>query len=580
MEDAIEIKGAEKGAVSARLWGGFGAGVGASIVMMVVMALLRFTTNTISIPELLENSLVRLAGGELESQIINSLGVGGKALLLVSIVEGTLLLGGLLGLVFTRFWPYEDTGGQGKWTHGVLYGLAVGFFLNLVVLPLVDQGLFGSTAVGVTAPQEIAQALYGSKLAPFGLPVFVSIFVLSVVFGLALVRLLPWRRSVPARAEGEMAAVAADVPDEPGRRDFMKVLGGGALALFGGGALWVVIRQALEAPPVAGVQEVDVAGESGPTPLPGTSGQGEIRATPAPSTSFANVKAKLVPEITPTENFYITTKNFVDPTVDGGSWTLKFTGLVENPYSINLTELMAMPPQERTETLACISNQIGGNLIGNGKWKGVDFAEMLKKAKPRANATEVILRAADGYSDSITLDVALQNGCFLAYEMNGAALTQKHGYPARLLVPNIYGMKNVKWITEVELASQDHRGYWESQGWSDSAEYMTMSRIDYPEERIAVGPVYIGGVAFAGSRGIRRVEVSTDGGESWGDAALRPSMGKDTWTQWTYPWIATSGEHKLMVRATDGTGQVQTSKEMPTYPDGATGWHSKHVRVG
>ncbi|MGA7731648.1 MAG: molybdopterin-dependent oxidoreductase [Chloroflexia bacterium] len=579
METAIEMQGAKRTSV-ARLRGGFGAGVGASIAMMGVMALLRFTTNTTSIPELMEDGLLRLVDGKTKSDIINALGVGGKALLLVSVVEGTLLLGGLLGWFFTRFWPHERFAGMSKWVSGLLYGLVVGLGLNAIFLPVMGQGFFGSTALSTTAPPEIAETLYGSKLAPLGLPAFLSMFVLSLVFGLALVSLLRKRAVSVATGDGA-GVIPVDGPEQPERRNFVKVLGGGALALFGGGALWVVIRQALEAPPVAGVQEVDIAGGTGPTPTPDARApQNEIRATPAPPERFVDVKARLVPEITPTENFYITTKNIIDPTVDGATWTLKFTGLVENPYSITLADLKQMEAQERTETLACISNPVGGDLIGNGKWRGVDFTEMLRKAKPRGNATEVILRAADGYTDSITLDVGLQNGCFLAYEMNGTALTQKHGYPARLLVPNIYGMKNVKWITEVELASQDHKGYWESQGWSDSAVYMTMSRIDYPENKLASGPVYVGGVAFAGSRGIQRVEVSTDGGKSWGDATLRPSLGKDTWTQWAYPWIATSGEHKLLVRATDGTGQLQTAKPAGTYPDGATGWHSKTVLIG
>jgi hypothetical protein len=168
----------------------------------------------------------------------------------------------------------------------------------------------------------------------------------------------------------------------------------------------------------------------------------------------------------------------------------------------------------------------------------------------------------------------------LVYEMNGAPLTQKHGYPARLLVPGIYGMKNCKWITQVELVNYDYKGYWESQGWSDTALYQTLSRIDYPDtNRIPAQPIYIGGVAFAGDRGIKRVEVSTDGGKSWADAQLRPPMGKYTWTLWTYPWLPKQGTFTLQVRATDGKGQVQTAERADTFPDGATGYHTIQVRV-
>lgn len=557
-----------------KLTGGFGGGVGAAIAMVLVMAVLRFISNTASVPELMEDGLLRLLDGKTKSNIINTFGVGGKALLLVTVVEGTILLGGLLGWLYVRYWPHARFEKQSKYVSGLAYGLLIGLLLNIVFLPLLGQGFFGASAIGVTAPPDIASALYGSNLAPWGLPAFLTMFVLGIVFGLALAALLPER--VPAT--GSIAATGE--PAMPERRDFMKVVGGGAVALFGGGILWTILRGALEAPPVAGVQEVDVAGETGPTPEPGKVAEGEVQATPAPASSFTDVKAKLVPEITPVENFYITTKNVIDPTLDGAAWKLRFTGMVENPYEIDLKELMAMPSTDRIETLGCISNPVGGNLMGNAKWTGVDFTEMLKKASPNAKATEVILRADDGYSDSIPLSVALNNKPFLAYMMNGANLTYKHGFPARLLVPNIYGMKNVKWITEVELSDQDHRGYWESQGWSDTAEYQISSRIDYPENRISAGPVYIGGVAFAGNRGIKRVEVSTDGGKSWGDALLRPLTSEYAWTQWTYPWIATQGEYKLMVRATDGTDTVQTSRKVDTYPDGATGWHVKGVQVG
>jgi DMSO/TMAO reductase YedYZ molybdopterin-dependent catalytic subunit len=562
--------------------GGFGAGVGASIVMMLVMALLRFTTNTISIPELMEGSLIHLTGGKIESMLINALGVGGKALLLVTIVEGTLLLGGLLGLAFTRFWPVHGQGTSWRWTSGLLYGLLVGLLLNAVILPLFGQGFFGSDAVGVTAPPGIARSIYGTDLAPWGLPVFLSMFLLSVIFGLALVYLLPWQRYVVPNTQGatagETATTSAGVPSES-RRDFMKALGGGALALVGGAALWVLIRKALEAPPVAGVQTVEDT--TPPRPQTTPVGGATAVATPAANADFTGVKPMLVPEVTPVESFYITTKNFVDPTVDGNSWQLNIKGLVDNPYTMNLKDVMAMTPLSKPHTLACISNPVGGSLIGNANWKGVDFAEILRKANPKSTASEVIVRAADGYEDSFPLSVALNSGVVLAYEMNGQSLVGKHGYPVRLLVPNIYGMKNCKWLTEVELTDHDFFGYWESQGWDDVAVYQTMSRIDFPDtNNIPAKPIYVGGIAFAGHRGIQRVEVSTDNGNTWADAQLRKALGQDTWVQWTYPWSPQHGAYVLKVRATDGTGTVQTANEQDTYPSGATGYDTKTVRVG
>jgi len=557
-----------------------------------VMALLRFTTNTISIPELMENSLVKLTGGQIESFFINNLGVGGKALLLVTTVEGTLLLGGLLGWLFTRFWPTNRGGANWRWTSGLLYGLLIGLLLNLVFLPVVGQGFFGSDADGVTAPSNIARAIYGTNLAPFGLPVFLSMFLFSVIFGLALVYLLPWPQTAQAGAVATTQTASADAGvASASRRDFMKYLGGGALALLGGAALWAVIRQALQPPPNAQLEPVDAGGTATGSPTVPPHATAVAGTTPAPAATpeatavanndFANVKALLVPEITPTDSFYITTKNFIDPTVNGDTWTLSFMGLVDNPYTVNMKDIQALPPVTRPQTLACISNPVGGSLIGNANWKGVDFAAMLQKAKPKSNAIKVIVRAADGYEDSFPLDVALNNQVVLAYEMNGQPLVTKHGYPTRLLVPNIYGMKNCKWLTQVELTDQDFMGYWEGQGWDDVAHYQIQSRIDYPNtDQIDAKPLYVGGIAFAGNRGIKRVEVTTDGGNTWANAQLRAAMGPFTWVQWTYPWEPKPGVYTLQVRATDGTGAVQTSQQQDTYPSGATGYHTVQVRVG
>jgi DMSO/TMAO reductase YedYZ molybdopterin-dependent catalytic subunit len=314
------------------------------------------------------------------------------------------------------------------------------------------------------------------------------------------------------------------------------------------------------------------------------------RPTPQPTSvpenaaippGFEGVKAVLVPVTTPTESFYITTKNFIDPTVDGKSWKLTFGGMFDNPYTITFADLKAMPAFDRHETLACISNPIGGDLIGNATWRGVDFSAMVRKAKPKKGAVDIICRAADGYADSFPLDVALNNECMLVYEMNGQPLTDKHGFPARLLVPNIYGMKNVKWITEVEAVNFDFKGYWEAQGWSDVAIYNTLSRIDYPNKgRIDAKPLYVGGVAFAGNRGIQKVEVSVDGGKTWGEAQIVAAPSKFSWVLWAYPWNPKPGTYTLQARATDNTGQVQTAKKADTYPNGATGYHTRTVRVG
>ena len=560
--------------------GGFGAGVGAALIMILVMGVLRFISNTPSLPELMEDKLLQQTGGWINSIFINTFGTGAKAIFIVLVLEGTLLLGGLLGFLFARFWPAHIEIGNWRGFSGLIYGLGIGFLLNAIFLPLFGQGFFGSTATPVTAPPDISQNLYGTALAPWGVPAWLLMFVLGTTFGLALVQLLPRPGTQTAREGDEYA------PQSNERRGFLKAAGGGLLALVGGAALWGIFARALQAPESAAVVEggqIDSGDVKHPEAFDTSRNDaGEVRPTPEPAPEgFEEVKALLVPEITPTDNFYITTKNVIDPTVDAAAWRLTFKGLVDNPYSLTFDEIQAMPSEPRTHTLACISNPVGGSLIGNARWRGVSFPELLKRAKPKAGAVDIIVRGADGYTDSFTVDAGLNNNGLLAYEMNGAPLNNKHGYPLRLLIPGIFGMKNCKWITEVELVPNDYKGYWESQGWSDTAPYLTMSRIDYPSRpSIEAGPLFIGGIAFAGDRGIQKVEVSTDGGQQWGEAIVRPPLGKHTWVLWTYPWEPQQpGEYTLQVRATDGTGQTQTSKQQGTFPDGATGYHTRKVRV-
>jgi DMSO/TMAO reductase YedYZ molybdopterin-dependent catalytic subunit len=575
--EIMPIESATQPRKKARLSGGFGAGVGAALMMLLVMGLIRFISNTASIPELMEDQLIFWTGGETNSFFINTLGTGGKALLLVLILEGTLLLGGLLGLLFARFWPVNLSIGSRRWLSGLFYGLLIGLILNALFLPLFGHGFFGTTALDVSAPPDISQNLYGSERAPWGIPAPINMFLLALIFSLSLVRLLPWEQA-------ERAAETLEAPSQE-RRGFLKALGGGLVALVGGVALWGIFARALQAPESAGVVEEGRPAGSGSQVGPevldtSKTDAGEMRPTPEPAPeSFGDVKPLLVPEITPTDTFYITTKNFVDPTVDAGTWKLTFKGMVDNPYSLTLDEIKALPSELRTHTLACISNPVGGSLIGNGRWKGVSLAELLRRARPKSGVVDVIVRGADGYTDSFTLAAGLNNNGLLAYEMNGAPLNQKHGYPLRLLIPAIFGMKNCKWITEIELVDNDHKGYWQRQGWSDPAPYQTMSRIDYPNRAsIEAGPVFIGGIAFAGERGIKRVEVSTDG-QTWSDAQVRPPLGKHTWVLWTLAWNPKPGQYTLRVRATDGTGAVQTSQERGTFPDGATGYHSRRIRV-
>ena len=284
-------------------------------------------------------------------------------------------------------------------------------------------------------------------------------------------------------------------------------------------------------------------------------------------------------EVTPTEDHYVVSKNVFNPTVVEKDWSLKITGLVANPLTFTLTDLKNLPSVTRTSTLTCISNLVGGDLIGNSEWTGVKLKDILEIAGVKEGANELILKGADNYSDSFSLDDALRDSTIIAYFQNGEPLTVDHGFPARILVPGIYGMKNVKWVLEIELSDQDFQGYWQTRGWSDSAVNQIMSRIDTTEAvRLEDGRVAIGGIAFAGLKGISKVEVSLDG-ETWQEAQVKPPLNDISWNLWSFAWQAETGKYEVMVRATDGTGQLQIVEKNPPLPNGSTGYHLKKVKV-
>jgi DMSO/TMAO reductase YedYZ molybdopterin-dependent catalytic subunit len=232
-------------------------------------------------------------------------------------------------------------------------------------------------------------------------------------------------------------------------------------------------------------------------------------------------------------------------------------------------------------TLQCISNLVGGDLVGTAKWTGVPLARVLEGAGGAGRgAVRVVFHAVGGYTDSLPVAKALEPTTVVAYGMNDRSLPRAHGFPARIIVPGIYGMKNVKWLERIEVVDYDYRGYWQrSDGWDNVAEVKTASRIDVPQELTSLEAAgVVAGVAWAGDRGIRRVEVSLDGGTSWAPATLRRQLARTAWRQWRLPLPAgVSGRRTLRVRATDGRGELQTATETPPHPSGASGYDTVDV---
>ncbi|GLZ61582.1 hypothetical protein Misp05_51580 [Micromonospora sp. NBRC 107095] len=306
---------------------------------------------------------------------------------------------------------------------------------------------------------------------------------------------------------------------------------------------------------------------------------------PAPAVpAGANLSlAQLAPYVTPNFGFYRIDTALVVPQVDPDTWRLRIHGRVGKERTYSYADLLARPLVERYVTLACVSNEVGGDLIGNARWLGVPLRELLDEVEPDDDADQVVGRSVDGWTCG-TPTAALRDGrdALLAVGMNGEPLPVEHGFPVRMVVPGLYGYVSAcKWVTELELTRfADFDAYWVPRGWSRQGPIKTQSRIDTPRRRnrLTAGPVTVAGVAWAQHRGIRRVEVRVDDGQ-WQAATLAPTVSVDTWVQWSWRWDATPGEHRLQVRATDATGETQTDRTQGVVPDGATGWHTVTVTV-
>ncbi len=295
----------------------------------------------------------------------------------------------------------------------------------------------------------------------------------------------------------------------------------------------------------------------------------------------------VAPYVTPNRAFYRIDTAFRVPQVDPATWQLTINGLVDRNITLTFDDLLDLPLVERYVTLTCVSNEVGGELLGNAKWLGYPVRELLAKAAPQAEADMVLSRSVDGWSASTPLEVLTdpERDCLLAIGMNGEPLPMDHGFPARLVVPGLYGyVSATKWVTTLEVTRfADDVAYWTQRGWAPRGPIKLSSRIDVPRNAgtVAGGDVMVAGVAWAQHTGIAGVEVQVDDGD-WRVATLGDTVSADTWRQWWFVWDATrveQGSHRLTVRATNADGQVQTSQVAPPAPDGASGWHQITVEV-
>ncbi len=287
------------------------------------------------------------------------------------------------------------------------------------------------------------------------------------------------------------------------------------------------------------------------------------------------------PFVTPNDDFYRIDTALSFPSVDIDSWSVEINGKVDTPLRLTYADLLALPQVERVVTLCCVSNEVGGEYIGNAVWRGVMLRDLLEQAGVQADAEQVYSTSLDGWTCGFPVAAAFDGrDAMIAIGMNGEALPLEHGYPARLVVPGLYGyVSATKWLSKIELTTWDKEGYWVPRGWSALGPIKTQSRIDVPStSKVAAGKQAIAGVAWAQFRGIEKVEVRIDEGD-WQLATLGADVSDDTWRQWLLEWDATPGLHLIRVRATDKNGETQTEETAPVAPDGATGYHMVRVKV-
>ena len=332
-----------------------------------------------------------------------------------------------------------------------------------------------------------------------------------------------------------------------------------------------------------------LGGSSGPSTTPPATGSGNpINLGSAPAIFQDPRLASLVDsEVTSNDNFYRVAIDVFDPSVDLTTWSLQVLGVQGNGKTYSLGQLQTLPKTTEYNTFECVSNEINGNLVSNAKWGGVKLSDLFADAGGvPPSAQYAVFYSVDGYSVGIPIARAMMSDSMVAYEMNGTTLPQKHGYPLRAVVPGLYGMMSAKWVRKIQLVSSFYNGYWQTRGWSSDGTVQTVAFVILPGDGAQQslsqnnGSVLLGGYAYAGDRGISKVEVSTDGGNTWQPAQVKPAIANNTWALWAYDWRpSASGAYTVYVRATDGSGAVQTSSQTPTFPNGATGYAMATIGV-
>ena len=556
--------------VMGALAGAAGAAVGLGFGEMVEGASESIPSLVVAVSELFND----YTPGDVVRFSIDNFGTSQKTLLTVGIVIGTLALGGVLGRFAAHGRPRVTLAGF------ALFGLLGGWTAARNPLsPAVGSWIVGLAAAALAAGTTLLLANRIARRAA------------------TAPSILPADPGQPGPADG--AAVPRSEPTTR-RAFFVYAAGAGAaaLAMVGIGRTLRGQSAAEQFLETNTLRSAATTTASRPSATDAAAAPASTTSTTAPATAGPSVQeqvaaldtldgdvAGISSYVTPNDSFYrIDTAFGQVPQIDPTSWRLRFTGMVDNPYELSFDEIQAMDLSDYVITLSCVSNRVGGNLVGNAVWTGVPLSVLLDRAGVHPGADQVVGRSVDDWTAGFPTPVVYDGrNAILAIGMNDEFLPTNHGFPARLVVAGLYGyVSAVKWIDEIHLTTWDgFDGYWVPRGWSKEGPMKTQSRIDVPAagRGLTAGQTTpIAGIAWAPTRGIERVEVNVDD-EGWLPCQLGEALGDESWVQWHREWTPTEGRHRIQVRATDGDGITQSSREVDPAPNGAEGWHTITVTV-